>query len=1231
MFAKIATKCTAKFSDVIQAIENRDDTKLKQFKEAGILSSKVDPNGHSVLLHYLTRLSDPSIDSAEVALFNSHIVYFAQQCPAEIWEQFKFCALQATKAQNYETLKRLTQSYGTIKSHLQQRQLVELQSLYRDIFSLIVQRKPGDDDINELLADEEVDLAQRSKLESTQVIDSLLEWSHSNAFPWALEQNSKALYLSLECGQRKIFISMNIFEYCYNHFLDHQRQAIVSLYQKLYLTSASMDYCALLTWLNQYETLVDPEYFQILLKSALIKTSGCNTAQIQMLISKINQLDIGLLLDVLVKTINDIRRDIDHKNGCHVDITPKIMNHPELISHEVASIEFLLQSARKNRVFSGVLQSTIETLKKTKGVEKLEENMKLLLVALSLHYTRPTTLAAVTTTNIQGCLLIELTNLDLTDDEGSLLIQQFGQYSHLFAPPPSQVTKSHIAKSDSQTTHGSDVTWRSTSQIRFLLSLSNNSLGYRFASKLSECFNGGHLSLAVLDLSNNPKLGGGTFYSSSGVQVLAKSLEKNSTLQKLTLSECGLNDKDFKTLVSMLTVNSHVIELDLSRNRTITTKEINSKLPNLYKDRYKHHKPAVRLLLEFSVEELNAILKVLGPITLSQKEIFRRVFKRHLMQLKNTTFGIQTKFEDPHSGNLSFLTFAKHALHGIAAIATITGTVGTFVVWPFASIALVHALQESAHYLAEGFEKFALAPQALETIAELYELYGETKEILAEYCHEYGIMNGIPKAIIDLYLHIRRLYTPENQKEIRLLSQKLKVLSIVLSVNRTAANFAHDFSDTFSKLSDPLEVILLANFLDQCFSSFSLDPNTDTNCSTFTDDFSHWLIAKEPDCHEVLKIKKEEISPIVIFTGSTTENQVANNFSISPTMLQERSKAILPYKEVFCDRSLEEQVETEWAINIIRRRGFQCYGTNNCILRFDLEFKKSGETTKESKEWTKTEGERFGYRPIGKEFLRKIKDAFDTYQNATSFSAEPVNNKLTFNKKQNDNILIMLQEEVYIRHTVDPNGDCGYTAFGIDRKQAYQFLYDHIDAIRDIIKTVVEETLLTNEAFVLSLEGYEGAKMVSENYYSALRRQETNLQQYEDALKQQADDLNLISAYIDYDVKDKKIDGGWCHPLILYALAHIRGVHLRLYEIGGDGKMIPHRHHPEYSPPNATDSAQLLFINRNHFERVELRPGVPEKLASSPNGEQSDPEILKKSQKAHPRTFSSHSRVRDYL
>ena len=53
----------------------------------------------------------------------------------------------------------------------------------------------------------------------------------------------------------------------------------------------------------------------------------------------------------------------------------------------------------------------------------------------------------------------------------------------------------------------------------------------------------------------------------------------------------------------------------------------------------------------------------------------------------------------------------------------------------------------------------------------------------------------------------------------------------------------------------------------------------------------------------------------------------------------------------------------------------------------------------------------------------------------------------------------------YIRHAVDRDGDCGYTAFGIVREEAFKLLSAHINQISKIVILAVKHALLTEKFF----------------------------------------------------------------------------------------------------------------------------------------------------------------------
>ena len=85
-----------------------------------------------------------------------------------------------------------------------------------------------------------------------------------------------------------------------------------------------------------------------------------------------------------------------------------------------------------------------------------------------------------------------------------------------------------------------------------------------------------------------------------------------------------------------------------------------------------------------------------------------------------------------------------------------------------------------------------------------------------------------------------------------------------------------------------------------------------------------------------------------------------------------------------------------------------------------------------------------------------------------------------------------------------------------------------------------------------------------------------------------------MAAYVQYDVKEKQIDSGWAHPAILQALAQLCGIELYIWRLNKENTLIPHKANEEdysvYTPEGVeiTQRTNLLFVNNNHFERIEF-------------------------------------------
>lgn len=179
------------------------------------------------------------------------------------------------------------------------------------------------------------------------------------------------------------------------------------------------------------------------------------------------------------------------------------------------------------------------------------------------------------------------------------------------------------------------------------------------------------------------------------------------------------------------------------------------------------------------------------------------------------------------------------------------------------------------------------------------------------------------------------------------------------------------------------------------------------------------------------------------------------------------------------------------------------------------------------------------------------------------------------------------RRQTYIRHPVDADGDCGYTAFTITRQLARELLEQHLsnEQVKKFIKEACRELLL-QEDFI----GYLKEKKLI-NGSTTLETIEAHMDSY-------GNNHGILAAMLDYDVKEKRGPGlGWAHPAILQALAHIQKREIHMWCLGDDERLIPHQRitggigdydYACYKPEEIAGRVDLLFIGNNHFDRLEF-------------------------------------------
>ncbi len=190
------------------------------------------------------------------------------------------------------------------------------------------------------------------------------------------------------------------------------------------------------------------------------------------------------------------------------------------------------------------------------------------------------------------------------------------------------------------------------------------------------------------------------------------------------------------------------------------------------------------------------------------------------------------------------------------------------------------------------------------------------------------------------------------------------------------------------------------------------------------------------------------------------------------------------------------------------------------------------------------------------------------------------NNEPFFSEKE----IILPNGDVFIRTEICLDGNCGYTAFGITRNNAYELITKNITMVHKLLKPAIEEALLT----VPFIEFVKRKKLSLDLVQTFDEYKENN---DSDPVIAFVNDLVIAQAYLDYDIREKHIDGGWAHPCVLQALAEILGISLLLYQLQ-NSKIIPYPQYHEYASTGMKENdepTRLLFVKLNHFERLEPR------------------------------------------
>ncbi len=221
--------------------------------------------------------------------------------------------------------------------------------------------------------------------------------------------------------------------------------------------------------------------------------------------------------------------------------------------------------------------------------------------------------------------------------------------------------------------------------------------------------------------------------------------------------------------------------------------------------------------------------------------------------------------------------------------------------------------------------------------------------------------------------------------------------------------------------------------------------------------------------------------------------------------------------------------------------------------------------------------------------------------------------------EKNNATLIALDDTHYVRQSLPQNTDTPFSVFGLNRVMAYKLLRRNINEVRENIKCIFFEPPIANEDFVKSLsDDFIGLKTVAAQYFAAKKRQDSNLAAYARSFEPYMRNSSMLDAYIDYDVKYAQVDDGWCHPLILGALADLLDISLSFYTVNERGKTITHPVFQGNEIVGAKEHLQLLITQGYHFEHIH--PLVTMRV-TEPNPIMIDEEMSNSAQNANQSLF----------
>jgi hypothetical protein len=199
---------------------------------------------------------------------------------------------------------------------------------------------------------------------------------------------------------------------------------------------------------------------------------------------------------------------------------------------------------------------------------------------------------------------------------------------------------------------------------------------------------------------------------------------------------------------------------------------------------------------------------------------------------------------------------------------------------------------------------------------------------------------------------------------------------------------------------------------------------------------------------------------------------------------------------------------------------------------------------------------------------------------------EHTQNRNSFFSAMEDCVTDTANNQQYNVLTNHKDSDSGYKALEENRNTAYNSLLEHRNTYAAQLCPAIEQQLLDNKFIqYLNDNGFDNLSRLHRQYQDAMQNNR-NVDTHRQALLNTATHDNVLRGYLAYDVKDKQVNGGYSHPQVLLALAHLRQVDLTLWQPSDNTQNIRPIDATNF---NSQDRVNLLLLENGVLFNLEAK------------------------------------------